>query len=153
MSIKPAVHYGHGTALGKTACGLPEVSPERLTCDLDAVSCGNCLSGLPWRNDMSRREYKADYERFHGPGGFTDRAGQTTPASATTAVQARAALEKLVADEAAKVAELGLVGAGLSVIDRAVRDVVRSIMLGADACIRLAVAETEAAPERGADRD
>lgn len=144
MSIKAAVHYSPGTEPGKSDCGLPAVPPERLTADLDAVTCGNCMSGLRWRNDMSQRLYKADYERFYGPGGFLDRAGQTAPASATTAVQARAALEKRVADELARVADFGSRGAGADVIARAVRDAVRAVMLGADACIRLAVADKAA---------
>ncbi len=144
MSIKAAVHYSPGAEPGKSACGLPGVPQERLTADLDAVKCGNCLASLPWRNDMSQRLYKADYERFYGPGGFNDRAGQTTPTSATTAVQARAALEKRVADEIAKVTRLGSQGAGTDIIACAVRDAVRTIMLGADACIRLAVADKAA---------
>jgi hypothetical protein len=147
MSIKAAVHYGIGSEPRKSDCGLPSVPPERLTADLDAVTCGNCMSGLRWRNDMSQRLYRGDYERFYGPGGFLDRAGQTTPASSTTAVQARAALEKQVADEVAKVARYGSQGAGSDVIAQAVREAVRTVMLGADSCIRLAVGEVGAAAE------
>jgi len=137
--IKAAVHYSAWP--GQSDCNLKGVPAERLTADLDAVTCGNCLSGLRWRNDMSQRLYKADYERFYGPGGFLDRAGQTAPASATTAPQARAALERLVADEVEKAARLGSQGAGSDVITRTVRDAIRSVMLGADACIRLACAD------------
>lgn len=139
--MNPAVHYSPGSEPGPAACGLQAVPPERLTADLDAVTCGNCLSGLPWRNDMSQRSYKRDYERFYGPGGFLDRAGQTAPASATTAPQARAALERLIEDEAAKAARLGSQGAGSTVIARAVRDAARAIANGADHCIRLALAD------------
>jgi len=138
-TIKPAVHYSDRP--GQSDCNLKGVPAERLTADLDAVTCGNCLSGLRWRNDMSQRLYAADYERFYGPGGFLDRAGQTAPASATTAPQARAALEKLVADEVARAARLGSRGAGSDIIAAAVRDAVRALMLGADACIRIAVGE------------
>ena len=147
MTIKAAVHYGPGTAPGKAACGLPEIPPERLSADLDAVSCGNCLSSLPWRNDMSQRLYRGDFERFYGPGGFNDRAGQTTPASATTAVQARAVLERQVRAEIAKVADLGSRGAGADVTACAVRDAVRAVLLAADSCIRLAVADKAEAAE------
>jgi hypothetical protein len=146
MTMKAAVHYTPETGAGKAACGLPEVPAERLTADLDAVTCGNCMSGLPWRNDMSQRLYRADYERFYGPGGFLDRAGQTTPASSTTAVQARAALEKRMGDEAARVAGFGSQGAGRDVIAQVIREAVRTVMLGADACIRLTAADR-------ADRD
>jgi hypothetical protein len=149
MTIKPAVHYSAGTEPGETACNLPGVPPERLTADLDAVKCGNCLASLRWRNDMSQRHYKGDYERFYGPGGFNDRAGQTTPASSTTAPQARAALEKQAEDAVTAVARLGSQGAGSDVIARAVRDAVRTVMLGADACIRIAVADKSAATAAG----
>jgi hypothetical protein len=149
MSMTPAVHYNPGGEPGPSACNLPAVPPERLTADLDEVTCGNCLSGLRWRNDMSQRTYKADYERFYGPGGFLDRAGQARPASATTAPQARAALEKQVAEEAAKVAGLGSQGAGSEIIARAVRDAVRTVMAGVDACIRLDIAEGAATAAGG----
>jgi hypothetical protein len=145
MNMAPAIHYGPDALLGAVACGLPGIAPERLTADLDPVTCGNCLSGLRWRNDMSQRLYKGDYERFYGPGGFLDRAGQTTPASATTAPQARAALERQVADEVARVGRLGSQGAGSDVIAAAVRETVRTVMIGADHCIRLAL--VEARPE------
>jgi hypothetical protein len=149
MSIAPAVHYRASGEEGKSDCNLSGIAPQRLTADLDAVSCGNCLSGLRWRNDMSQRLYKADYERFYGPGGFNDRAGQTTPASSTTAPQARAALEKQAEDTVTAVARLGSQGAGSDVIARAVRDAVRTVMLGADACIRIAVADKSAATAAG----
>jgi hypothetical protein len=139
--MEPAVHYASG---GESACGLKGVPAERLTADLDAVSCGNCLSGRRWRNDISQRDYKASYERFYGPGGFLDRAGQTTPASATTASQARTALEELVAREVVRAARFGSQGAGSDVIAAAVREAVRTVMNGADSCTRLALAEAEA---------
>lgn len=149
MNTAPAIHYGPDALLGAVACGLPGIAPgiapERLAADLDAVTCGNCMSSLPWRNSMSQRLYRGDYERFYGPGGFLDRAGQTTPASSTTAPQARAALERQAADEVAKAARLGSQGAGSDVIAVAVREAVRTVMLGADHCIRLALAEAGAA--------
>jgi hypothetical protein len=145
--MTPAVHYAPA---GESACSLKGVPADRLTADLDAVTCGNCMSGLRWRNNMSQRLYKADYERFYGPGGFLDRAGQMTPASATTASQARAALEKRIADEVAKVGRLGSQGAGSDIIARAVLDAVRAIANGTDHCIRLALAEAAtAAGEEG----
>lgn len=148
-TIKAAVHYSPGGKPGDgSACGLPGSRVE-LTVSLDAVTCGNCMSGLRWRNDMSQRHYKAEYERFYGPGGFLDRAGQTTPTSATTAPQSRAALEKQVADEMAKLARLGSQGAGSDVIARAVRDAVRTVMLGTDHCIRLALADKAEMPSPG----
>lgn len=147
MSIKTAVHYSPGAAPGKSDCGLPAVPPERLTADLDAVTCGNCLSGLRWRNDMSQRLYKADYERFYGPGGFLDRAGQTTPASATTAPQARAAMDQRCAAELARIAGMVRAGAGDDVVSVAVRNSVHTIMTSVDALVRHAVKDRLAGPK------
>lgn len=135
---EPAVHYAPE---GAAECNVRNVPAERLTNDLDAVSCGNCLSGRAWRNDISVRDYKRDYERFYGPGGFLDRAGQTTPASSTTAPQARAALEELVREKLDRLARHGLEGAGDDILAAARRAAAETVMAGVDACIRLAVSE------------
>ena len=137
-------HYAPGgeAADGRTAaCNLQGVPAERLTADLDTADCGNCLSSLPWRNDVSQRDYREQYERFHGPGGFLDRAGQGTPASATTAPQALAALERVLAEELERVAMLARHGAGTDIITRAARDSARTVTAGAEQVIRLALAE------------
>lgn len=136
-----ALHYAPASTGGRASCGLRSVPAERLTDDLDAAGCGNCLSSLPWRSDKSRRDYKADYERFYGPGGFLDRAGQTTPASATTAPQARAAMERVVKEELERVAAMGVNGAGANVLMVAVRSSAELLMRSADLLVRHAVSE------------
>lgn len=140
-----AIHYSPASGAGSAACGLRGVPAERLTADLDAADCGNCLASRGYRGDVSQRIYKRDYERFYGPGGFLDRAGQTTPASATTVAQARAALEQRIAGEVGKAARRGREGAGDDVIATAVRESVRTVMAGADALLRLALAEDRVA--------
>ena len=137
----------HYAPKGDAACNLRGVPPERLTADLDAADCGNCLSSFPWRNDISQRDYREQYEKFHGPGGFLDRAGQTTPASATTAPQALAALERVLCEELERVAMLGRHGAGTDIITRAVRESARTVIAGADQVIRLALAATATGTE------
>jgi hypothetical protein len=137
--VKAAVHYAPGDS---PACGLPDVPAERLTPDLDAVTCGNCLSSRAWRMDISSRDYKADYERFHGPAGFSDRSGQTTPASATTAPQARAALRRVIDAELSRVAGMARRGAGDDIILAARRNAEEAITRQADNLICLALAET-----------
>ncbi len=139
------IHYSRASSTGMVACGLRDDRVERSTADLDAVDCGNCLTSRAWRNDISQRNYKGSYERFYGPGGFLDRAGQTTPQSATTAAQSRAALEQLIAGEVGKAARLGREGAGDDVIAAVVRESVRRVMAGTDVLLRLALAEDRAA--------
>lgn len=141
-----AVHY---SPAGTASCGLLNVPAERLTADLDAASCGNCLSSRRWRMDSSVRSYKADYERFYGPGGFNDRAGQTTPASATTAPQARAALERVIGAELAGLAGKARRGAGADIITIACRSAAETLMRQADNLVRLAIAEDRAATAAG----
>lgn len=136
-----AIHYSPAAG---AACGLRDVPPGRLTADLDAADCGNCLTSRAWRDGVSQRDYKRDYERFHGPGGFLDRAGQTVPASATTAAQARAALEQVITGELGKVARYGREGAGGDIIAAAVRSSAERVMAQADALLRLALAEDRA---------
>lgn len=141
------IHYApkgeNGDGL-TAACNLSGVPAERLTADLDAADCGNCLSSLPWRNDISQRDYREQYEKFHGPGGFLDRAGQSTPASATTAPQALAALERVLCEELERAAMLGRHGAGTDVIARAARESARTVMAGAEQVIRIALEEAAA---------
>lgn len=139
-------HYAPGgeAADGRTAaCNLQGVPAERLTADLDTADCGNCLSSLPWRNDVSQRDYREQYEKFHGPGGFLDRAAQTTPMSATTAPQSLAALARLVTGELERAARRGREGAGPDVLAAIVRDSARIIMAGTESVIRLALSEEE----------
>ena len=131
-------HYSAGD--GTTACGLQDIPAARIAANLDAVDCGNCLSSLPWRNDVSQRDYREQYEKFHGPGGFLDRAAQTTPASATTASQALAALERVTVEELERVAMLARHGAGTDIITAAARESTRTVMAGAQQVIRLALA-------------
>lgn len=141
-------HYAPAgeAADGRTAaCNLQGVPAERLTADLDTVDCGNCLSSRPWRNDISQRDYREQYERFHGPGGFSDRAGTTTPASATTAPQARAAFRRVVSEELGRVADFARRGAGVDIILAARRSAEESITRQADNLVRLAIEEDRAA--------
>lgn len=139
------LHYDSGRPPGRPACGLRGVPPERVTDDPDQAGCGNCLSSLAWRNAVSQRDYREHYERFHGPGGFSDRAGQTTPASATSAPQARAALERVIGEELRKAAARGRDGAGDDRIAAMVGNAVRTLMTGADSFVRLALEEDRAA--------
>lgn len=141
----PAVHYrslngGSDTA----ACGLRRVPDDRLTSDLDMVTCGNCQASVTWRSDWSARENKRRYHEEYGPGGFADRAGWTRPNTATTAEQARAALEGAFREELRAVAALGRKGAGDDIIAIAVRDSVRKLTGWADRVAALAVEEATA---------
>jgi hypothetical protein len=129
----PAVHYRSlNGGSDVAACGLRRVPEERLTADLDLVTCGNCTGSVTWRADWSARENKRSYHEEYGPGGNADRAGRTRPNTATTAAQARASLEEALRHELQAAAGLGRKGAGDDIIAIAVRDRARTLMGWAD---------------------